>query len=97
MKNIIAAAVLSIMSTGALAAGVCHIPKDCEFISSEFSTGGGDRAMYIMEVDCKIDGEVTKYIDTEVSIGGFFGVGRITAPKKVIFKRTTNDSMSCDY
>ena len=80
-----------------LADGVCEIPKECEIISSEFSTGGGDKAYYIMEVDCKIKDRVIKYIDVEASVGGLLGFGRVAMPRKIVFKNTTEDSIECDY
>ena len=88
---------LSIISINATAQGVCDIPENCEFLSSEFSTGGGDKTFYIMEVDCRIDGEVIKYIDVEGSIGGFLGMGRLAMPRKIVFRRTRKDGIECDY
>ena len=98
MKKVLILVVLMILfPLAAIADGVCHIPKNCEFISSEFSTGGGDKSFYIMEVDCKINGNVVKYIDVEGSAAGFLGLGRVGMPRKVVFKKTTNDEIECDY
>ncbi len=78
----------------------CYVPKECKIVSSEFSTGGGDKAFYITEVDCQQeDGMIVKYVDTEFSIGGLFGMGRISTPDKIIFKprEDDKDKLDCDY
>lgn len=90
-------AIVMLMSMNVYADGVCEIPKNCNFISSEFSTGGGDKTFYIMEVDCEVDGQIIKYVDVEGSVGGFFKLGRITMPRKIIFKKVTDDEIECDY
>ncbi len=99
MNNTVKAlAALALVSTNAYADGVCLIPKDCEIISSEFSTGGGEKALYIMEVDCKTtDGTVIKYLSTEVSAGGLLGMGRLAMPRKIVFKKDDRDNLECDY
>jgi len=77
---------------------VCVLPKGCKFIESEFSTGGGNKVSYIMEVTCKMpDGSLAKYLSWEFSVGGLFGMGRISAPKKIIFVPGNNDSLECNY
>ena len=84
----------------AYADGVCHLPTDCTFISSEFSTGGGKKATYVMEVDCKNPaGEVTKLMAWEVTASGLLGWGRSTIPKKVKFVMDlkVGSNMDCDF
>ncbi len=88
---------LALASLNAHAEGVCEIPKKCNFLGSEFSTGGGDKTFYVMEVDCEIDGQVIKYVDVEGSVGGFFKLGRITMPRKIVFKKVRDDGIECDY
>ena len=89
--------VLVMGSMGAWAEGVCEIPKDCNFLGSEFSTGGGDKTFYIMEVVCEVNGQIIKYVDVEGSIGGFFKLGRVTMPRKIVFKKVRDDGIECDY
>ncbi len=89
---------LLLFSTAANAENICLYPQGCEIISSEFSTGGGEKAFYLMELDCKHeDGSITKYLDAEFSVGGFFGVGRLAMPRKVVFKPHDEDELECDY
>ncbi len=101
MKKIILALAISFVTfvpLTSIAENICLVPQDCEIISSEFSTGGGKKSIYIMEVDCKSnDGLITKYLDAEFSAGGFFSLGRITMPRKVVFKRHNKDELECDY
>ncbi len=75
----------------------CYYPKTCrEIISSEYSTGGGDKVIHYVEVDCKTNnGEYIKYIDRIGSIGGFFGLGRFTQPDKIYFKQWEKDELEC--
>ena len=91
------ACLMLLISINANADGVCEIPKGCNFLGSEFSTGGGDKTFYIMEVDCEINGRIIKYVDVEGSIGGFFKMGRVTMPRKIEFKKVRDDGIECDY
>ena len=97
MKKFTILCLIAFASANAHAKGICEIPKDCNFLGSEFSTGGGDKTFYIMEVDCEINGEVIKYVDVEASVGGFFKLGRITMPRKIVFKKVRDDDIECDY
>ena len=77
---------------------VCYYPEGCEIISSEFSTGGGKKAFYIMELDCKLeDGSIVKYIDVEFSAAGMLNMGRVSVPRKIVFKEHSKDELECDY
>lgn len=76
----------------------CQLPKGCQYLDSEFSTGGGDKVSYIMEVTCRMSKkQIVKYTHWEVSIGSLFGVGRFTAPKKISFKAGKTDELLCKY
>jgi len=97
IKPLLLTLLLLSTTSQALAEDYCEIPKDCEFLGSEFSTGGGDRTFYIMEVDCKIDGQIVKLIDVEASVGGFFKMGRVTMPRKIVFRKVREDGIECDY
>ena len=85
-------------TTSAKAENICYYPEGCEIISSEFSTGGGKKAFYIMELDCKLeDGSIVKYIDVEFSAAGMLNMGRISVPRKIVFKEHSKDELECDY
>jgi len=93
MKKILVtmALITTVVSAGTITA---KIPKGCIPQSSEYSTGGGDKAFQILEIMCKMpNGTYASYIDTKFSAGGFFGVGRVTAPDKIIFKEHNKDSL----
>jgi len=86
------------LAFSANAENVCYYPEGCEIISSEFSTGGGKKAFYIMELDCKLeDGSIIKYIDVEFSAAGMLNMGRISVPRKIVFKEHSKDELECDY
>lgn len=99
MKNICLIVSLVIMCVGgSVNAATCLVPKGCEIISSEFSTGGGDKVSYIMEVDCKQPGGmITKYTHWRISAGSLFGVGRFTMPRKITFSQHSKDELVCSY
>lgn len=85
-------------AVSARAENVCYYPEGCEIISSEFSTGGGKRALYVMELDCRQkDGSMVKYIDVEFSAAGMLNMGRISVPRKIVFKEHDKDELECDY
>ncbi len=74
------------------ASDVCdlQVPKDCEYLNSEFSTGGADSVSYLMEYDCKRpDGSIVKYQTWEFSVAGMMGFGRYFAPKQINFVKST--------
>lgn len=91
---------LSILSAQALSAK-CTVPMSCEIISSEFSTGGGDKLLVLMEVDCKkADGTINKYIHQKASAAGLLGFGRWVTPEKITFVKSTDpsfDKLVCKY
>ena len=73
---------------------VAYIPKGCDPIGAEYSTGGGDKAIQYFEVMCEFsDGSKAIYIDRILSVGGMFGVGRFTQPDKIIFKHHNKDEL----
>ena len=90
--------IIALVNT-AFASGVmtCNYPSTCKTItSSEYSTGGGDKIVQYMEMDCITkSGQYVKYIDRIGSVGGFFGVGRFTQPNKVIFIPWDKDELQC--
>jgi hypothetical protein len=76
----------------------CNLPKGCEYLDSEFSTGGGDKVSYVMEVTCKMPNKsIVKYTHWKISAGSLFGIGRFTAPKKIVFKDGNKDELVCNY
>ena len=95
MKYIILA--LSLISTSAIAAN-CKLPKNCTYMDSEFSTGGGDKVSYVMEVTCAMPNEkIVKYNAWQVSIGSVFGVGRFTMPRKITLSKGNKDKLECKF
>ncbi len=88
----------SLLCAGIANAAECSLPKNCTYLDSEFSTGGGDKVSYMMEVTCKMPkDEIVKYTHWEISITSLFGVGRLTAPKKIAFVKGTGDELVCKY
>lgn len=65
----------------------CYYPKTLKITDSEFSTGGGDKIMVILEVSGidKNTNQYVKYIDTLTSITGLLGLSRFTCPDKIEF------------
>ena len=97
-KQIVSFSLAFTCSISAVAENICYYPQGCEIFSSEFSTGGGKKAFYIMEVDCKMnDGAIVKYIDVEFSAAGMLNMGRISVPRKIVFKEHNKDKLECDY
>lgn len=75
----------------------CKLPKNCTYMDSEFFTGGGSNT-YVMEVTCKMpNDQIVKYTSWEVSVGGLFGAGRLTMPRKIVFVPGNEDELECDY
>ncbi|MBM7424936.1 hypothetical protein [Spongiibacter marinus] len=105
MKNfkratIAASALIALLcaSTAHSAEAVCHLPKDCQYLDSEFSTGGGDKVSYVMEVTCGMPGEkIVKHTHWKVSAGSLFGIGRFTAPRSIEFRKSNSSELSCKY
>jgi hypothetical protein len=99
MKIVITLIMCLIVTTTAFAnTAKCYLPKDCTYLDSEFSTAGGDKSSYLMEVTCKMkDNTIVKYIHWKLSIGSMFGVGRFTAPKKILFIPSNNKELKCSY
>ena len=79
-----------VMMTGVAVAGdVVWAPKDCTIENTKFSSGGGDSAFFYMEVFCTYpDGRQVLYLDQKVSIGGIFGIGRVTMPSDIEIIKT---------
>ena len=87
-----------LLCAGTVNAAQCNLPKNCNYLDSEFSTGGGDKVSYVMEVTCKMpDLNIIKYTHWKISAGSLFGIGRFTAPKKITFKKGTRDELECSY
>ncbi len=75
----------------------CYYPQSCEKITStEYSTGGGDSIVQYLELDCiNSNLEYVKYTYSMGSLAGSFGLGRLTIPKKIIFKKHPSDTLEC--
>lgn len=98
--GLLATCLILLLCASAAFAGTasCSLPKNCEYMDSEFSTGGGDKVSYVMEVTCKMPGgQIIKYTHWKVSVGSLIGVGRFTAPKKIVFTKGTKDALTCSY
>jgi|Wag4MinimDraft_13_1082653.scaffolds.fasta_scaffold00117_21 hypothetical protein len=78
----------------------CYYPENLQIESSEFSTGGGDKAVILLEVSGYLrptmkkkmsdkssyeEAEYTTYIDSLSSVSGFLGLGRFTVPDRIIY------------
>lgn len=76
---------------------ICYYPQSCEKITStEYSTGGGDSFIQYLELDCiNSNLEYVKYTYSMESLARAFGLGRLTIPKKIIFKKYSNDTLEC--
>lgn len=63
---------------------IVTLPYNTEkIISSDYSTGGGDKSIVYLEVLVKLkDGRCVMYIDECLSVSGIFGIGRFTIPNK---------------
>ena len=79
-------------------AAQCTLPKGCQYLDSEFSTGGGNKASYVMEVTCRMPNKsIVKYTSWKLSAGNMLGFGRFTAPKKITFTSGNKDELVCSY
>lgn len=98
-KKLVTISVLTALAFASPAnAAKCTLPKNCTYMDSEFSTAGGDKASYVMEVTCKMPkGQIIKYTHWKVSAGSLFGMGRFTAPRKIVFRKGSTDELKCDY
>lgn len=79
---------LCLLSTVSFASTVrVTLPYDTvEVISSDYSTGGGDKVVVYLEVLVKLkDGTYAMYTKQTASIGGLFGMGRLTIPDRFIY------------
>ena len=108
-KSIIGLIVIALMvgSFPAMATESCTVsmPSECKkIIDSEFSTGGGKKLMWIIEVGCEVPGEELRYkkfVTSRFAPTGFAGalISRWFVPKTIIFKTDANLAsmkMSCD-
>lgn len=64
-------------------AWTCYYPEGLNILSTEFSTGGGDKIMVILEVFGEKDGKYVTYLDSSINAGGIFGLGRVTIPTRI--------------
>jgi len=104
-KMIISAAAFSIVAIMAVAVApqahastlTCTQPPTCkQIVSSEYSTGGGDKTFQMVEIGCRTaDGGYVVYSDAVGSVSGFFGMGRIASYDKIGFVPTSKDEMDC--
>ncbi len=71
---------------GQIEGWICYYPAGSEVISSEFSTGGGDKTIMILEVDVRYeDGTTIKYLDQIISSGSMLGMSRLAIPNSIKF------------
>lgn len=85
-----------LLANSAYAGGtsIAYVPKGCIVDSAEYSTGGGDKMIQYLEVLCLFkDSSKAVYIGRIVSLGGMFGLGRITQPDKIIFREHNKDEL----
>ena len=75
----------------------CTQPPACkQIVSSEYSTGGGDKTFQMMEIGCRTsNGGYVIYTDSVATVSGFFGMGRIGAVNKIKFVPGKKDDMQC--
>lgn len=88
-----------VLSAPAMAVSQCRliVPQDCEYLSSEFSTGGADSPSWVVEYDCRrSDGTIVKHLDWDFSVSGYFGFGRMLAPRRIIFVPKAVDDIELD-
>ena len=73
----------------------CYYPESVyDVISTEFSTGGGDKAVVLLELTgYEYDEEVVTYVAKLGSVSGFLGIGRFTTPDKIVYKKWNKDYM----
>ena len=64
-------------------AWTCYYPEGLNILSTEFSTGGGDKFMVILEVFGEKDGKYVTYLDSSIHASGIFGLGRLTIPSRI--------------
>lgn len=66
-----------------------YYPKaECaEIVSQEYSTGGGNASLHMLEILCRNDeGSYVGFVASWSSISNVFGLGRFTAVDKFIYK-----------
>lgn len=84
IKTLVTASVIAFAATTAHAdtKTVYYPEKACaQILSQEYSTGGGDTAFQYLEILCvDTNGHYHGFVASWVSVGGIFGVGRITMP-----------------
>lgn len=81
----------------AAAFAVCLYPHQMEITTSEFSTGTPSSPAYMIEVSGELDGNYTTLTAYNVTVGKFLGLGRVTAPDKIVFKPARVDKLTCEF
>ncbi|MFP4515140.1 MAG: hypothetical protein ACLFNO_04010 [Parcubacteria group bacterium] len=72
----------------------CYYPESLESIeSSEFSTGGGDKMVVLLELSGYEKGNYVTYVAQLGSVSGFLGMGRFTTPDKIVYQKWDKDYM----
>ena len=74
---------------------VCHYPQNLKIMGSEFSTGSSKSPGYMVELSGIENKQYVTYTDYILSTGKIFGMGRIAAPDKIIFKKSNTTKMNC--
>ena len=94
MKYLLPAFIMFASSASALT--VNYPEKACaEIVSQEYSTGGGNTAFQMLEILCKdSNGNYTGFVTSWGSVGGFFGVGRLTYPEVLNYKPYNGNTLS---
>ena len=98
MRYLVLLLLFAVMPVQAFADCTLFVPKACEYKGSSLSTSGESSPGYVVEYDCQQpDGSIVKYMDWDFSVTKYFGVGRLTVPRKTIFKKWDKDSieLSC--
>ena len=95
--NIVALFMVLCLSTPALAVQTCtfKLPDCGKVVSSEFSTGGGKTAVWLMEVTCEMtNGNYRTYLADYTPTSALFGFGRFTFPWHVDIVKNGGDHAS---
>jgi len=73
----------------------CYYPDSVyDVISTEFSTGGGDKAVVLLELTgYEYDEGVVTYVAQLGSVSGFLGIGRFAVPDKIVYNKWDKDYM----
>lgn len=72
----------------------CYYPESMEeIVSTEFSTGGGDKMVVLLELTGYEDEKLVTYVAQLGSVSGFLGLGRFNTPDKIVYNKWDKDYM----